>query len=143
MRLRLGHENENRVLRMRLLGRRRRWRRRRRKKRVRRGGRGTDNARLSHTYPEIWDFTVRGWLPLRHMKSPWKEFPDSKSVRNSFLLAYAIQLLTFCYSSWNTKTVGNDTQTKSNKQQQDPESIRHPSGVCQVEAPSPKHYFMC
>lgn len=52
MRLKLGHENENRVLRMRLLGRRRRWRRRR-KKRIRRGGRGTDNTRLSRTNPEI------------------------------------------------------------------------------------------
>lgn len=54
---------------MRLLGRGRRWRRRRRKKRIRRGGRGTDDARLSHTNPEIWESKVRGWLPLRHMKS--------------------------------------------------------------------------
>lgn len=75
---------------------------RRRKKRIRRGGRGTDNTRLSRTNPEIWEFTVRGWLPLRHMKSPWKEFPDFKSVGDRFLLAYAIQCLTFCYSSWNT-----------------------------------------
>ena len=53
LRLRLGHENENRVLRMRLLGRGRRWRRRGREKRIRRGGTGTDNARLSHTNPEF------------------------------------------------------------------------------------------
>lgn len=96
MRLRLGHENENRVLRMRLLGRRRR------RKRKRRRGRETDNARLSHTNPKIWESTVRGWLPFRHMKSPWKKFPDSKSMRDRFLLAYAIQFLTVCYSSWNT-----------------------------------------